>query len=590
MLVGPHFVSYSTLWQEVRRFGLALSKSQRNPVGMSQDDASDFQPRPGRIRDRRPRVGRRSQSFFAQVMKAAAAANGGPLTLAQMRGGGRRGGVASRSRKGRCCRVVVKARIVRLKSGGKGADAHLRYLQRGGTDQEGERGGLYGPECDAADGREFVERGREDRHQFRFIVAPEDGDKLSDLRGFTREMMRQMQDDLGARLDWVAVDQFNTGHPHSHVVVRGKDELADDLIIAQDYITDGVRLRAQERATLELGPETDLELRQKLQAEVSAERFTRIDRAMIEEAPDRVLDLRHEAGQVQADLNRPLRIGRLQTLARYGLAAETEPSVWVLSDKLEPTLRDLGERGDIVKTINRALAQRGEARALGSYVLHGENAPAPIVGRVIGKGLTDELGERVSLIVDGVDGRVHHVAVGEAARAGEAKIGAIIEIGPAPAGPCPADHNIAEIARAAGDYRPSAHKAMAEGAGVRVSGGDYKSYVQSHVRRLEALRRAGIVERIDADHWRIPADFETRVGRWSGGRMLSLTKVTPGARPRAASARQRISSSGWSSGRSSAPGSRSKAGPACRSGLRAKANALRGSSRERRSWSRANTR
>jgi type IV secretory pathway VirD2 relaxase len=474
-----------------------------------------------------------------------AKANGGPLTPAQLRGGGRRGGgVGSRPRKGRCCRigrgqaaadrlkrsaeqrgpgermrrVVVKARIVRLKSGGKGADAHLRYLQRDGTDREGESGRLYGPETDTADGREFVERGREDRHQFRFIVAPEDADQLSDLRGFTREMMRQTEDDLGTRLDWVAVDHFNTGHPHSHVVVRGRDEVGGDLIIAQDYITDGVRLRAQERATLELGPETDLELRRKLEAEVSAERFARIDRAMIEEAPDRVLDLRPEAGQVRATFDRTFRIGRLQTLARYGLATEAEPGVWVLSEKLEPTLRDLGERGDIVKAINRALAQRGEERALGSYILHGENAPALIVGRVIGKGLTDELGERVSLIVDGVDGQVHHVALGGATAADAPKIGSIIEIAPAPTGPRPTDRNIAEIARAAGDYRPSARRAMAEAAGVRMPGGDYESYVQTHVRRLEALRRAGIVERIDADHWRIPKDFETRAADYDAQR------------------------------------------------------------------------
>jgi type IV secretory pathway VirD2 relaxase len=156
--------------------------------------------------------------------------------------------VGSRLRKGRCCRigrgqaaadrlkrsaelrgpgermrrVAVKARIVRLKRSGKGADAHLRYLQRDGTDREGERGRLYGPEADAADGKEFVERGRDDRHQFRFIVAPEDGDRLADLRGFTRDVMRQMEEDLGTRLDWVAVDHFNTGHPHSHVVVRGR--------------------------------------------------------------------------------------------------------------------------------------------------------------------------------------------------------------------------------------------------------------------------------------------------------------------------------------------------------------------------------
>ena len=74
-------------------------------------------------------------------------------------------------------------------------------------------------------GAELVERSQGDRHQFRFIVAPEDGDRLSDLRRFTRDVMRQMEEDLGTRLDWVAVDHFNTGHPHSHVVIRGRDDL-----------------------------------------------------------------------------------------------------------------------------------------------------------------------------------------------------------------------------------------------------------------------------------------------------------------------------------------------------------------------------
>lgn len=61
--------------------------------------------------------------------------------------------------------------------------------------------------------------------------------------------MEQMQADLGTRLDWVAVDHFNTGHPHSHVVIRGTDDRGGDLIIAQDYITAGLRHRAEDLAT-----------------------------------------------------------------------------------------------------------------------------------------------------------------------------------------------------------------------------------------------------------------------------------------------------------------------------------------------------
>lgn len=477
-------------------------------------------------------------------MKAAAKANGGPLTSNRLNGRSWNSSASTRSKKGRCSRigrgqaaadrlkfaaaqkgpgqrrrrVVVKARISRLKTGSRAALAHLAYLQRDGTTRDGGRGQLYGPDNDRVDGASFVDRGHGDRHQFRFIVAPEDGDRLSDLRSFTRDVMRQMEEDLGTRLDWVAVDHFNTGHPHSHVVIRGRDDLDKDLIIAQDYITDGIRLRAQERATLELGPETDLELRTKLQAEIANERLTRIDRAMMSEVDHGLLDLRPETGQLRADFDRTLRIGRMQVLERFGLAREIESGVWHLSDQLEPTLRELGERGDIIKAINRSLAARGVARGAESILLHGEANSVPVTGRVIGKELTDELGDRVGLTIDGIDGRIHHVAVGAASIANEARIGAIVQIGRAPSTPRPADRNIAELAGGTGEYRPSQHRAVAEAGGVRVPGGDYEANVESHVRRLEALRRAGIVERIDADRWRIPDGFEALADAGQGGR------------------------------------------------------------------------
>ena len=112
----------------------------------------------------------------------------------------------------------------------------------------------------------------------------------------------------------------------------------------------------------------------------------------------------------------------------------------------------------------------------------------PVTGRVIGKELTDELGDRVGLVIDGIDGRVHHVALGGVATADKARIGGMVEIGRASPTPRPADRNIAELAGGTGEYRPSQHRAVAEAGGVRVPGGDYDAYVESHVRRLEALR------------------------------------------------------------------------------------------------------
>jgi type IV secretory pathway VirD2 relaxase len=140
--------------------------------------------------------------------------------------------------------------LVNLRQAGKRSTlSHLRYIERDGVSREGEPGKAYGPQTDQADVEAFEERGREDRHQFRFIVSPEDAEQLDDLRTYTRHLMSRMEADLGTRLDWVAVDHWNTDNPHTHIVLRGKDETGKDLIIARDYIAEGMRNRAAELAT-----------------------------------------------------------------------------------------------------------------------------------------------------------------------------------------------------------------------------------------------------------------------------------------------------------------------------------------------------
>src|SRR3546814_15509740 len=96
-----------------------------------------------------------------------------------------------------------------------------------------------------------------DRHQFRFIVSAEDAVEYEDLKGFTRRLMKQMEEDLDTRLDWVAVDHFNTGHPHTHIVLRGKDDRSHDLVIAREYIAQGMPERAPALVTFDTGPPTD---------------------------------------------------------------------------------------------------------------------------------------------------------------------------------------------------------------------------------------------------------------------------------------------------------------------------------------------
>ena len=74
--------------------------------------------------------------------------------------------------------------------------------------------------------------------------------------------MKQMEADLRTKLDWIAVDHHNTGHPHTHIIVRGVTDDGKTLNIAGDYIAYGIRERASEIVTLELGRQTELEVTQ----------------------------------------------------------------------------------------------------------------------------------------------------------------------------------------------------------------------------------------------------------------------------------------------------------------------------------------
>lgn len=158
--------------------------------------------------------------------------------------------------------------------------AQLSYLQRDGVTRDGTPGRMFDAAGDEVDARDFAGRCQGDRHHFRFIVSPDDAGELSDLRAFTRDLMGEMARDLGTRLDCAAIDHWNTEHPHIHVLVRGQGDDGGDLVISRDYICRGLRARAERLATLELGPHSEQEVRQALERQVDADRWTSLDQAL----------------------------------------------------------------------------------------------------------------------------------------------------------------------------------------------------------------------------------------------------------------------------------------------------------------------
>lgn len=486
---------------------------------MADDD--DFEPRLGRIRG--TGKGGRQRKFVHRVLAAANLARGGapvPARRSNFTGSriGRGAGVgrvlSSRDRYAafRQRRVIVKARLIRLSGKGfGGAQAHLRYIERDGTTREGGRGQLYGADADAVDRKAWLEQAKDDRHQFRFIVSAEDGADYDDLKPLTRRLMTRMEEDLGTKLDWVAVDHFNTGHPHTHIIVRGKDERGQDLIIARDYISHGLRERACELVDLDLGPRSDDAIEQRLRAEVGQERLTSIDRSLIRDAESNVL----ASSTARGAFDQSIRMGRLKVLERLGLASQVGASHWRLAPDLADTLRHMGERGDIIRTMQRAYAARGDAPALADQAIYDPAAPdaRPLVGRIVQRGLSDEINDRHYLIVEATDGRSHYVEIGRGENLDMTTAGAIVRIGPAEHGIRDIDRTIAEVAATnGGRYTIDAH--------LKYDPSATQTFAETHVRRLEAMRRlTRNVEREPDGTWIIAPDHIDRAAAYEAARL-----------------------------------------------------------------------
>jgi hypothetical protein len=287
---------------------------------MKQRD-NEIRVRPGRIRDHGRGLSR-PKTFVGQVMRAAKKAGHVGDSFGRCKGGasqsrfgrGRRAAL-SLSLRSTSRRVVMKARVVRhhgMRFRSAPLSKHITYLKRDGVTRDGAEARMFDTTSDAVDERAFAERCKDDRHHFRFIISPEDAAELGDLRTFTRELMVDVARDLGTKLDWIAVDHWNTDNPHIHVLIRGRAEDGQDLVISRDYISRGFRDRAAERVTLELGPRSEQEIRSALEREVEAERWTSLDRAL-RTAVDKgagVADLRPSASGEDPELRRLMAGGR----------------------------------------------------------------------------------------------------------------------------------------------------------------------------------------------------------------------------------------------------------------------------------------
>lgn len=463
----------------------------------------EFKPRLGRPGDR---GGAAAKRYGARV-KRAARRLAKPKSKRKFSGERiGRGGAAARMAqmrrspfaKFRMRRVIVKTHIARAGKGiGRAAfRAHVKYIQRDGVERNGDGGELYNRDREKFDENDFLARSEHDPHQFRIILSPEDGEKFGDLKVYTREVMAGAEKDLGTRLDWVAVDHWNTGHPHTHVVIRGRDAHGRDLVIARDYLTRGLRARAQEIALERLGPRRDLEIASARAREVEAERFTSIDRELASLARGGVLDIAPASGAA-GQFERTLRLRRLKMLESLGLAVMEGAAKWRLVSGWEECLRQKAIERDIIRSIAAAAGREIAARDVAVFA---GGASEKIIGRVAVSAPDDEMRDTRFLIVEAGEGKFWRVSAGALPPGALPPKGAIVELRKREAKPLASDRTIARIAALnRGIYSSALHEADDPSAS--------SVFIEAHKRRLEALRRAELVMREADGSWRIGEDY-----------------------------------------------------------------------------------
>jgi len=364
------------------------------------DDDREF-----RLRPPRPPVTRN---------EGAAWSNGFKLLMQYARSSKKAGnrGAGGKGKAGRPYHQRCAVRVTYLKNRVRGQwKAHGRYLSRETATFENDlRGVGFSDENKAVDiaGQLADWQAAGDQQLWKLIVSPEFGDRV-DLPRLTHEMIKQMEKDLGTKLEWVAAEHHNTEHPHAHVVIRGKRDGGETLRMSREYVQQGIRSIAADLCTRQLGYRTQLDGVEAERREVSEKRFTSVDRRLLKDALESGTVSRNPAHAGLSEIARSrIRhdVARLAVLRQMGLAEATGPNTWHLRPDFEQVLQVMQWTGDRQRTLAAHGALISDERLpIGLLDLRQTTS---VEGRVLVHGQDEQTG-RNYLMLEGTDAKIHFV-------------------------------------------------------------------------------------------------------------------------------------------------------------------------------------
>ena len=292
--------------------------------------------------------------------------------------------------------------------------AHGRYLERKGAQRENEKGLGFNETDDDISIVKTVKAWQEenDPYLWKLIISPEKAAGI-DLKEHIRELMKRIEKDLGTKLQWVAIEHYNTLHFHVHLDIRGLRDDGQELRIDKDYIKTSFRERSQQILTEKLGLRTYQDILESRQKVINARHITEIDRLIDRKINDELnnghfyqLDWCTKNDKLyQKNLQIKQRLQYLETL---GLAKEFTSASWYVSPTFLNHLKFIQEQDDIIKSQRRHLDQVID-KDLPVISNNLPNLGDTIIGRVSGTGLSDRDENTRYILIEGIDGLIHHV-------------------------------------------------------------------------------------------------------------------------------------------------------------------------------------
>jgi type IV secretory pathway VirD2 relaxase len=308
-------------------------------------------------------------------------------------------------------RCAVRVTYSRNKNAGQWR-AHGHYLAREqATEKREKKTAGFGRSERSVDIAQRLDKWQKagDERLFKIIVSAEFGDRI-DIENHTRELMARMERDLQTELEWVAVIHYNTEHPHAHIALRGVDQRGKSLRLPREYVKSGIRSRAEDLLTRELGHRTIDDAIEAQRREVDQLRFTSLDHMIQRQNPAQAdyfivrCDRAQPTGGSFSRMREQHLAARLSKLERMELAEHIGESLWRV-------------RGDFAEVLRMIERTKDRQRALAAHraLLSDERLPFAVTsfgditrlqGRVLAHG-QEEYSDRMYLIIEGVDGKVH---------------------------------------------------------------------------------------------------------------------------------------------------------------------------------------